>query len=93
MSKTLTINHSVWCLFSRENNYDQLDNHLVCWWLEKPSIETLAKFIVHKFPADQDKDTVAVVKIWNGEEDRISNTDYRLVKVREGHPVPPADKD
>lgn len=72
------------CLFSVENNYDQPNNNLVCWWREKPSIETVAKMIGETFPCRDDNDTLAIVKIWSGEGARIHETDYRLENVEEG---------
>lgn len=74
----------IFCLFSVENNYDQPANNLVCWWREKPSIEALASALEMKFPAKDDEDTLAVVKIWSGDGARIFNADYRLEEVSEG---------
>lgn len=74
----------IWCLFSVENNYDQPPNNLEAWWKEKPSLESLLSFFNINF---NDPDSVVkVVKIWDsvGEEQRIGNVDYRLVKVKEG---------
>ncbi len=72
------------CLFSVENNYDQPQNNLICWWREKPSIETLAKALDLRFPASSDSETLAIVKVWSGEGARIIETDYRLEEVEEG---------
>ena len=69
-------------LFSVENEYDQPMNNLVCLWKEKPSLETLCKDIDWKFPADSDKDTLAIVTLWQGKKEvRIDNVDYRLETV------------
>ena len=77
----------IWCLFSRENLYDQPDNNLVRWWKEKPSIETLAKFLATPLDKGADEDIVKVVDIWRGKTVRLSvigDTDYRLQEVAEG---------
>ena len=69
-------------LFSVENEYYQPMNNLVCLWKEKPSLETLCKDLGWKFPADSDKDTLAIVTLWQGKEEvRIDNVDYRLETV------------
>jgi len=69
-------------LFSVENEYDQPMNNLVCLWKDKPSLETLCKDLGWKFPADSDKDTLAIVTLWQGKEEvRIDNVDYRLETV------------
>ena len=74
----------IWALFSVKNEYDQPDNNLVGWWISKPSIECLASAIGISFPAELDQDTVAVVKIWSGEDLRIGNAHYRLHEIEEG---------
>jgi hypothetical protein len=74
-----------WALFSVDNNYDQPPNNLVAFFSTvKPSIEELAKAIGYSFPNDLDDITLAIVKIWAGEEVRISETDYRLQQIGYG---------
>ncbi len=75
----------IWCLFSVANDYDQPDNNLVRWWAEKPTIETLAKFLATPLASAQDDQIVAVVTIWGGKPARISANDtmYRLEEVAE----------
>ena len=72
----------IWCLFSVHNNYDQPPNNLVAWWKEKPNFEILAKAINIEFKGDEN--ILVVVKIHQGEEQRISETDYRLEQIIEG---------
>lgn len=74
----------IWFLFSQVNDYNQPANVLVAWWQEKPSIETVAAALNCVFPADDDETTLAIVKIWSGEECRINNTDYTLRIVSGG---------
>lgn len=74
----------IFCLFSVANNYDQPDNNLVCWWRERPSIETLAKALGESFPSRSDNDTLAIVKVWSGDVARLHEVDYRLEEVGEG---------
>lgn len=75
----------IWCLFSVDCNYDQPDNNLVCWWQEKPSLETLFKALGVELGKD-DVTTVNAVKIWTGERLQIrpGDTEYRLEDVAEG---------
>jgi hypothetical protein len=53
----------IWCLFSVDNNYDQPENNLVCWWQEKPSLETLFIILGIKM-GENDEHTVQVVQVW-----------------------------
>lgn len=73
----------IWCLFSVENNYDQPDNNLVRWWSQKPTIETLAKFLACPMDKASNDDIVAVVDVWKGEGARIRDVNYRLQEVAE----------
>lgn len=75
---------TIWCLFSVENDYDQPDNNLVRFWLEKPSIETLAKFLGRPMETIKDEELIKVVSVWQGTGARFGNTDYRLQEVTEG---------
>jgi hypothetical protein len=74
---------AIWCLFSVEQNYDQPDNNLVCWWREKPSLETLFNTIGVEM-GKRDDTTVAIVKIWAGDPQDVDTTLYRLEAVSEG---------
>jgi hypothetical protein len=69
-------------LFSVENEYDQPSNNLVCLWKDKPSLEECSEAIGIKFPAPNDDMTLALVKVWNGEDVCIHNTNYRLQEVK-----------
>jgi hypothetical protein len=75
----------IWCLFSVDNNYDQPEHNLVCWWQEKPTLECLFETLGHKLGED-DEVTVNVVNIWTGKDVQIykSGTSYRLEEVEEG---------
>lgn len=77
----------IWCAFSVENNYDQPDNNLVCWWEDKPTLEQLANALGFQFPASEDETTLAIVKIWSGDSMRINETRYRLELVASGIPL------
>lgn len=78
---------SIWCLFSVENNYDQPEHNLVCWWNVKPSIEALAKSMGMEIGKDDDA-TVMIVDVWSKGEARIpGNTRYTLKAVAEGVPL------
>jgi len=77
---------NIWCLFSIENNYDQPDNNLCRFWFSRPSIETLASYLLGT-PIDKadDEDVVTVVDIWKGTQRQITlgGTSYRLQEVSE----------
>jgi len=83
MSKT-----EIWCLFSIENNYDQPDNNLECWWQIKPSIDTLSKAINGRPLGEltNDETILNTCKIFSGSQVQITSgeTAYRLEKVEEG---------
>lgn len=74
----------IYCLFSIDNDYNQPPNNLVCFWKEKPSLERLGKILCNGFPAASDENTLKIVKIWQGESQRIGNTDYWLNEREEG---------
>ncbi len=76
-------------LFSIDNNYDQPEHNLVRLWQFKPSIETVAQALDRPFPCQKDEDTLAVVRLWNGEEVRLGNTDYRIQEIQFDLPMPP----
>lgn len=78
---------NIWCVFSRENEYDQPDHNLVAWWPERPEIAVIATALGRTFPARDDEETLALVKIWSGDKVRIDNTDYTLRCVDAGTPV------
>ena len=71
-------------LFSVENNYDQPDNNLKCLWVDKPTLEELAKAMGTVFPNSSDDVTLIIVKVWSGSDERLGNTDYRLEDVKFG---------
>lgn len=80
--------NTIWCLFSVDNNYDQPDNNLVRFWYNKPSIETLAKFMACPLDKATDEDITRVVQLWTGERVTGFSYDttcqYRLQAVTEG---------
>ena len=88
MTKVVTSEHpkeaTIFCLFSITNDYDQPPNNLVAWWSAKPSLEILSKALGHQFPPQEDELIVSIVKIWNGDEQKIDNTDYWLAETKEG---------
>jgi hypothetical protein len=75
----------IWCLFSVDNNYDQPENNLVCWWQEKPSLETLFIILGIKM-GENDEHTVQVVQVWTGKDIQagFEQIRYRLEQVEEG---------
>jgi hypothetical protein len=76
----------IWCLFSVDNNYDQPEHNLVCWWQQKPTLECLAEILVGGLGKAHDDQIVGVVGIWTGNDDRVPGDDtaYRLEEVNEG---------
>ena len=75
---------NIWCLFSIENNYDQPEHNLAAWWPTKPDILTVANALQLGLPAAVDADTVAIIKLWDGQEVDIRDTLYRLRKIEAG---------
>lgn len=72
----------IWCLFSVDNNWDQPNCNLVCWWTRKPTVQMLTTALGYPaFPCVHHLDIVA---IWREETTRIINTDYRIEEVSEG---------
>ena len=78
------MSRSIVCLFSVDNLHDQPNNNLICFWHDKPAMEAVAQALGVSFPASDDEDTLAVVKIWSGETVRLAETDYRLQTVEPG---------
>jgi len=73
---------SVWCVFAVDNNYhDQPNNDLAALWLEKPSIEVLAKFMALPLGNAKDEDIVNIVTMWQGGNVLIRGITYRLEAV------------
>lgn len=79
--------NTIWCAFSVDNNYDQPNNNLVCWWPTKPSIEEFSNALGYSFPTNDDDTTLAIVKAWSGTPSRIIETDYRLEETKSGIPL------
>ncbi|QIG68158.1 hypothetical protein EVB55_223 [Rhizobium phage RHph_Y68] len=77
---------TIYALFSVDNDFNQPTHNLVGWWLNKPTLEVIAKALGLNFPSVLDDETVAVVKIWSmqSEEIRVRETDYRLRLISEG---------
>lgn len=80
-------NDTIWCLFSIDNNYDQPENNLVCWWPLKPSLDELCKGI-HCLPLNElcDDNIILLVNLWKGKPvtRSVVGTRYRLQQVKEG---------
>lgn len=75
----------IFCLFSVDNNFDQPSHNLVCFWTKRPSMVQLAQMLgIQAWPNERDEDTLNVVKVWQGNEVRIGNTDFRLEEIDEG---------
>jgi hypothetical protein len=69
-------------LFRVANNYDQPNNDLVQIFKDTPSLEELAKAVNMKFPVDEDADTLAIVKLWQGDKVRLNGYfDCRLEDI------------
>lgn len=86
MANTISEPATIWCLFSVDNNHDQPDNNLVAWWHEKPSLENFFKALGVTM-GQRDNETVAVVQIWTGQRQVVSETfktEYRLEELEEG---------
>ena len=84
---TLPMNEKIWCLFSIDNNYDQPEHNLWCWWRSKPSIEVLAKFLGVTMISASNEDIVTVVSLWQGNRCKFENltqTTYFMKEVTEG---------
>lgn len=73
----------IWCLFSIANDYDQPNNNLVAWWPAKPSLETLAPFVMGPLDRLTDDQIVTLVTIWTGKEAQrsLGDTTFRLEEV------------
>lgn len=69
----------IWCLFSIANNYDQPDNNLVVWWVNKPNFKTLTLALGRIDTADKD-----IGQILRGNEMSLDGYLYRLKEVEEG---------
>jgi len=72
----------IWCLFSIDNAYDQPENNLVAFWLNKPSCVDIAGIL--RLNQDDKRDRDNAGKIWRGLVIRIGETDYRLEEIKEG---------
>lgn len=72
----------IWALFSIKNNYDQPENNLVAWWVNKPSFEVLANAI--GVEVDHEIGNEKVGRILKGQQSCIFETYYRLDHIKEG---------
>lgn len=77
----------IWCILSRDNDYDQPDHNLVVWWPERPDIAVMAMAMGRAFPAADDEETLALAKLWSGDKIRLDNTDYILRALDPETPV------
>jgi hypothetical protein len=75
----------IWCLFSIDNNYDQPDNNLVCFWTEKPTLDILGQALNIGLLSAIDEEIISLVDIWRGNRARLHfDTEYRIQEVEEG---------
>ena len=74
------------CLFSIDNDYDQPQNNLVCFWSSKPDVETLFKAIFNKSLLEaNDTEIVSIVNVWQNKAAEFQDhTEYRLQEVYSG---------
>ena len=72
----------IWVLFSVDNEYNQPDCNLCCWWQDKPSVQILADCLGVGF--DKEKGHEKLDRVANGEEVDIARVLYRLEQVEEG---------
>jgi hypothetical protein len=84
---------AIYCLFSVQNNYDQPNNNLVCWWPEKPDFCTFCNaFEINITPAmgilealEKAGSILTELKaVYDGRAARIYDADYRLERVTNG---------
>ena len=73
----------IWCLFHIDNNYDQPDYNLVCFWQDKPTVEMICKAM--KLEYKNKKQKAIAGKIYRGQEERIYPMcgHYRIEEVSE----------
>lgn len=76
----------IWTLLSVANAYDQPNNNLVAWWMEKPSFEVLAAAMDITFEGEEN--ILNTVYIHQGQARRVGSTDFRLVQLLEGQLYP-----
>lgn len=73
---------NIWCLFSVENNYDQPQNNLVAWWPSKLTMDILSTVL--EIPFKGDENVLNIVHVYQGQVERIGETDYRLEEISAG---------
>ena len=74
----------IWCLFSIANEYDQPNNNLISWWLEKPNIKELARVLHIKFDLSKGNSFLGKLLKEQRIKDNSCYTEYRLEQVEEG---------
>lgn len=78
------------CLFSIDNNYDQPENNLVCWWPEKPSLAEVLKALQFR-PLEEldDASVLFAVSLWKGDrlQHGVGGVQYRIEKIMAGEPL------
>ena len=72
----------IWVLFSIANEYDQPNNNLEAWWVNKPSFDDLARAL--NLQVDKKQGSADVGRILKGDQVRIGEADYRLREIEEG---------
>lgn len=60
-------------LYEGVNAYEQAGDYLRFVWKEKPSIQESADGIGCGFPSTDDKTTLLMVKLWQGESIRLTS--------------------
>lgn len=73
----------IWCVFSIDNNYDQPSNNLVGWFQQKPTVHKLAEFLKINFSTATQEQILFVTGIWQGNEIRYNETNFRIEEVGE----------
>ena len=74
----------VWCLFSKEDNYDQPRFNLEYLWLEKPDFIELCKALDVSFQNPEGDKFVSVADILKGGEAPLEGIIYQLEAMKVG---------
>ena len=74
----------IWILTYEASVYDAYGGAYICWWPEKPTIETVAFAIGKKFPAEDDAITLNLVRLWAGEAVSLNEGEYLLAQYEAG---------
>ena len=75
------MNTSIWVLFSVQNDYNQPENNLEAWWIDKPTIHNVVEILGAARDSDAYKTARLIVE---GSDIRYAGVDYRLQQVEKG---------